>query len=133
PPIATLLFLALPLGTDGRAQPPELGRVRFGRDLDAGLAAAQRDAKPVFLLFQEIPGCSTCRDFGGGPLSQPLLVEAIETCFVPVAIHNSAGGADAAALKRFGEPAWNNPVVRFVDAGGNDLIPRRDGAWSTGE
>lgn len=113
--------------------PVELGRVRFGRELDAGLAAAKRDKKPAFLLFQEIPGCQTCRDFGGGPLSHPLLVEAIETCFVPIAIHNNAGGADEAALKRFKEPAWNNPVVRFVDGDGRDLIPRRDGAWSTGE
>lgn len=127
---AAALLFAL---ADAPQQPPELGRVRFARDLDAALATAKRDAQPVFLLFQEIPGCQTCRDFGGGPLSHPRLVEAIETLFVPVAIHNNAGGADAAALRRFGEPAWNNPVVRFVDGDGKDLITRRDGAWSTGE
>ncbi len=130
PAAALLLALA---SADGSKQPVELGRVQFGRDLDAGLAAAKHDQKPVFLQFQEIPGCQTCRDFGGGPLSHPLLVEAIETCFVPIVIHNNADGADAAALKRFGEPAWNNPVVRFVNGDGRDLIPRRDGAWSTGE
>jgi hypothetical protein len=128
PNLTLALFLALP-AVDVTEQPPELGRVRFERDLDAGLARAKRDDKPAFLLFQEIPGCATCRGFGGGPLSHPLLVDAIETCFVPIAIHNNKGGADKQALERFGEPAWNNPVVRFVDGEGKDVIPRRDGVW----
>lgn len=62
-----------------------------------------------------------------------MLVEAIETLFVPVVIHNNAGGRDAEVLKRFDEPAWNNPVVRFIDAAGKDLIARREGVWSDGE
>ena len=36
--------------------PPELGRVRWGRDLDAALARCREDGRPVFLLFQEVPG-----------------------------------------------------------------------------
>ncbi|MCA8957248.1 MAG: hypothetical protein KDC87_14325 [Planctomycetes bacterium] len=34
--------------------PRELGRVPFSRDLDAVLRG--RPTKPVFLLFQEVPG-----------------------------------------------------------------------------
>jgi hypothetical protein len=68
--------------------------------------------------------------FGRQVLSHPLLVEAIETEFVPVAIHNNRPGKDADALKRFGEPAWNNPVVRFLDARGEDLLPRKDGVFA---
>lgn len=113
--------------------PPELGRVRFGRDVDAALAEAKRLSKPVFLLFQEIPGCATCKNFGAGPLTHPLLVEAIETLFVPVVVHNNKGGDDARMLERFKEPAWNNPVVRWLDSAGHDLIPREDGVWSAGE
>lgn len=30
---------------------------------------------------------------------------------------------------RFGEPTWNNPVVRFLRADAQDLIPRRDRVW----
>jgi len=30
----------------------------------------------------------------------------------------------------FNEPAWNNPVVRFIDSKGKDLIPRKDGIYS---
>jgi hypothetical protein len=86
----------------------------------------------VFLLFQEIPGCATCKRFGAEPLSQPLLVEAIEDELVPCVVHNNEGGKDAAVLERYREPAWNNPVVRLVGDDGKDLIDRRDGVWSTG-
>lgn len=33
--------------------------------------------------------------------------------------------------ERFDEPAWNNPVVRFLGAGAKDVIPREDGVWKT--
>lgn len=36
--------------------PPELGRVRWERGLDAALARSGDAEKPVLLLFQEIPG-----------------------------------------------------------------------------
>jgi hypothetical protein len=52
---------------------------------------------------------------------------------VPIAIYNNVKGKDAEVLKKFKEPAWNNPVVRFVDAEGNDLIPRKDGVYSKAE
>jgi hypothetical protein len=34
-------------------------------------------------------------------------------------------------LKRFDEPSWNNPVVRYLNADEKDLIERKDGVWST--
>lgn len=112
--------------------PVELGRVAWETDFEAALDRAEAETKPVFALFQEVPGCATCKDFGGGPLSHPLLVEAIESEFVPVLVYNNRGGKDAELLERFGEPSWNNPVVRFLDATGEDLLPRRAGVWSTG-
>ena len=74
---------------------------------------------------------ATCQSFGQGPLSHPLLVEAIEDLFVPLAIYNNREGEDAQVLKRYGEPSWNNPVVRFLGADGKDVIPRKDRQWST--
>ena len=68
--------------------------------------------------------------FGKQVLSHPHLVEAIQSLFTPVAIHNNAKGRDAEILARYKEPAWNNPVVRFVDATGKDLIERRDRVWT---
>lgn len=34
----------------------EIGKVEWGRDLDAALAKSQESGKPVLLLFQEVPG-----------------------------------------------------------------------------
>lgn len=64
-------------------------------------------------------------------MSYPLVVEAIESEFVPLLIHNNQPGNDAKLLKKFGEPSWNNPVVRFLDKDAKDVIPRKDRVWST--
>ncbi len=55
--VPSLVFASLLSVSDIAAQDPapkELGAVDFARDLDAVLQT--RPAKPVFLLFQEIPG-----------------------------------------------------------------------------
>lgn len=65
-------------------------------------------------------------------MSHPLIVEAAESLFVPVLVHNNRPGVDQKILKRFGEPAWNNPVIRFVDHNEKDVIARKDGVWTTG-
>ena len=113
--------------------PVELGRVHWGHDLAVAQRRSRDTARPVFLLFQEVPGCATCQRFGRGPLSHPLLVEAIEDLFLPVLVYNNREGHDAEVLSHFQEPAWNNPVVRFLDENAKDVIDRRDGTWSTGE
>lgn len=111
-------------------QPEELGKVTWLRSYDQALAAAKQQKKPIFIIFQEIPGCATCRNYGHQVLSHPLIVEAIENEFVPLAIHNNKGGEDAKILKLYGEPSWNNPVVRIVDGEGIDLIERVHGNYS---
>ncbi len=105
-------------------QPEELGQVHWLRDLQAGQTEATRSGKPLLVLFQEVPGCANCTHFGNNTLSHPLIVEAIETHFVPVCIYNNRGGRDAEALKTFDEPAWNNPVVRIVRADYRDVVLR---------
>ncbi len=125
------LLIAAPRSDAARADGPrELGRVDWIRDFDAGQAVARRTGRPLFVLFQEVPGCATCVGFGESVLSHPLLAEAIESAFVPVAVLNNRPGRDAEVLRRFGEPAWNNPVVRFLDSEARDLLPRADGVWS---
>lgn len=61
----------------------------------------------------------------------PLLVEAAETLFEPVAIRNNVEGYEKDVLDRYKEPTWNNPVVRFLEGDGTDVIPRKDRVWST--
>lgn len=64
-------------------------------------------------------------------LSHPLIVEAIETLFVPVCVHNnSSGDADQQVLRSFDEPAWNNPVVRILGPDRKDLVPRIADDWT---
>jgi hypothetical protein len=127
-----VIFSMMSCQAESPDQPVEAGKVSWGRDLDAALAACAKTGKPVFALFQEIPGCAGCQQFGRDVLSNSLLVEAIETEFTPLLIHNNKPGKDAEVLRRFGEPAWNYQVVRFLDSRGADLIPRREHVWDTG-
>ena len=111
-------------------QPEELGKVQWIRNLEEGVQLSKQQKKPIFILFQEVPGCSTCQQYGQSVLSHPLIVEAIESEFIPVAIFNNKGGEDAKVLKFFGEPSWNNPVVRIVDHTKKDIVKRVAGNYS---
>jgi len=102
----------------------ELGKVKWLRDYDEALSIARKEKKQVLILFQEVPGCSTCRNYGKNVLSNPLMVEAIEEYFVPLAIFNNKGGKDREVLDRYKEPTWNNPVVRIVNSEGKDEVAR---------
>ena len=113
--------------------PEEVGTVTWNRDFDAALASARKTDKPVFLLFQEVPGCAGCKRFGRDVLSDLDTVSMIEQNFTPLLIHNNKPGNDAAVLEKFSEPAWNYQVVRFLDSGGHELIPRKERVWEAAE
>ncbi len=111
--------------------PIEVGHVRWGRDFQAALQNSADTGKPVLVLFQEIPGCSGVRKFGREVLTNPDIVKAIETEFIPMLVYNNRNsGMDRELLERYKEPAWNYQVIRFLDADGRDIIPRRDRVWS---
>jgi len=134
-PLGFLVHAALP-PTAGESEvfnknPEEVGTVQWGRDLDAALTAARQSGKPVFALFQEVPGCAGCKQFGRDVMSHPLIAEAVEGLFVPLLIHNNKGGKDGEVVKRYQEPTFNYQVVRFLDANGQDVIPRKDHIWTT--
>ena len=125
PTIFFSLFASIALFAQQRIeQSEEIGQVHWYRDYDKALAVASEEGKDVLLLFQEVPGCSTCRNYGHNVLSHPLMVEAIESLFVPLAIFNNKGGKDKKVLDQYGEPSWNNPVVRIVDEQGKDVVKR---------
>ena len=64
-------------------------------------------------------------------LGHPLVIEAAEDLFLPVCIYNNTeGDHDAEVRERYGEPAWNYPVVRVVDPQGEDLIERVADRWN---
>ena len=111
-------------------QAQELGKVAWYRDFDQTISLSKKQNKPVFILFQEVPGCLTCRNYGKGVLSNAVIVETIEKYFIPLAIFNNKQGKDSEVLKQYGEPSWNNPVVRIVNSNGENLIRRIAGDYS---
>ena len=55
----------------------------------------------------------------------------MENEFHPVLVYNNRPGtADENLLRHYGEPAWNYQVIRFLDATGKDIIPRKDRVWT---
>ena len=128
----TLVFLVLSLWSNpiNKNQPIELGKVNWLRDYDLALEKSDNTDLPILILFQEVPGCSTCQNYGQNVLSHPLVVDLIHSHFIPLAIYNNKGGRDAAILKKYNEPSWNNPVVRVVDDQGKNIVPRLAGNYS---
>jgi hypothetical protein len=125
-----VLIIMLPIASFSQQNPVELGNVHWLRSYDDAIQKSKAESRPILILFQEIPGCQTCRSYGSDILTHPLLVEAIESEFIPLAIHNNKSGADGEVLKKYNEPSWNNPVVRVVDENGKDVVNRLNGNYS---
>ena len=100
------------------------------RDFEGALEKSRRSGRPVLVLFQEVPGCSGCKEFGREVLTHPVIIASAENDFIPVLVYNNRPGRDAEILERYGEPAWNYQVIRFLDGSGRDIIPRRDRVWT---
>ncbi len=132
--ILSILAMIAMLSTvvTGQKNHVELGDVPWLRNYDEAKRVATEQNKPILILFQEVPGCATCRNYGNKVLSNPLVVDAISNEFVPLAIFNNEGGHDRKVLELYGEPTWNNPVVRIVDANGKDIMSRLAGNYSVG-
>ena len=116
--------------TNPKSQSEELGAVQWYRNYDDAIAMAKKENKAIIILFQEVPGCATCRNYGHNVLSHPLMVDALENEFIPLAIFNNKNGKDRTILKKYNEPSWNNPVVRIIDADGNNLVKRVSNDYS---
>ncbi len=123
-------FALYPMKSADLQQPIELGKVKWNRNYEESIKKAAKFNIPILILFQEVPGCSTCSNYGRHVLSHPLIVDLIQTQFIPVAIYNNKGGDDAKVLKRYNEPSWNNPVVRIVTHDEKDLVPRVNGNYT---
>lgn len=134
--IAIFIVLAVGSAANGghaAENPVEVGDVHWGRDFDASLRKSAEEGKPVLVLFQEIPGCSGVRQFGREVLTNPVLVRTIENEFIPMLVYNNrSSGMDREILEQYREPSWNYQVIRFLDARGKDVIPRKDRVWTTG-
>ncbi|MCC1483151.1 VPGUxxT family thioredoxin-like (seleno)protein, type 2 [Winogradskyella immobilis] len=128
--LMSVTFISAQEKTTPGNQSEELGEVSWYRDYDTALELAEQQGKEVLILFQEVPGCATCRNYGHNVLSHPLMVEAIEDLFIPLAIYNNKGGKDKQILQKYKEPSWNNPVVRIVNKDGDNTVNRISGNYS---
>ena len=52
----TTIFATLAFAVVSSYAQEEVGKVKWGRDVDVAFAASKKSGKPVFLLFQEVPG-----------------------------------------------------------------------------
>lgn len=108
----------------------ELGVVAWHRNFDKAVQLSKQTKKPLAILFQEVPGCAGCQQYGRQVLSDPMVVETLEDQFIPVVVFNNTGGRDKQILTQFKEPAWNYQVMRFTDHNLRELIPRKDHVWT---
>ncbi len=113
--------------------PSELGTVQWMRSYEEALSLSAKQNKPVLILFQEVPGCATCKKFGKKVMSDPQVVEIIQNEFIPLAIFNNKKGEDARILNIYNEPSWNNPVLRIVDSHGKNITERIAGIYDKEE
>ena len=125
-----IAFFSIEKNGSGKDNPVELGKVNWMRNFDQVQSRAKAEHKPIFILFQEVPGCQTCQSFGSRVLSHPFIVDAIESYFIPVAVYNNIGGQDRQILNLFNEPSWNNPVVRIIDSDQTALTQRFSNDYS---
>ena len=51
-----LLSTGMLVAQDAQPSPQELGKVSWLRDYDMAVARSKKVNKPIFLLFQEVPG-----------------------------------------------------------------------------
>lgn len=128
--LLTLITQTIAIANIQLTQDIELGNVHWLRDMNLAIEKSKAEKKPILILFQEVPGCSTCRNYGADILSHPLIVEAIETYFIPLCIHNNKSGKDRLALEYFNEPSWNNPVIRVVNDNLKPITGRLFGNYS---
>lgn len=111
-------------------QEEELGLISWYRNYKEAIQASKTNHKPILILFQEVPGCSTCKKYGNNIIGHPLFAEVIEEYFVPLLIQNNKQGDDKAILNKFNEKAWNNPVIRIIDSNEKNLTKRIAGIYT---
>lgn len=125
----TALLATSSFAGEEKKTPIEIGNVSWGRDHDEAFKQSAISGKPVAILFQEVPGCAGCKEFGADVLTHPLMVEALEDEFIPLLIINNQPGNDRELLKKYREKQWNFQVLRFFDKDGRELIERRERIW----
>ncbi|KAJ3292153.1 hypothetical protein HDU79_001724 [Rhizoclosmatium sp. JEL0117] len=109
-----------------------IGNVVFQTSLNEAVAN-NSEGTPIFLQFQELPGCHTCTNYAANVLAHPLMAEFISTFFIPVLVNNNPAyftTEDSDTLARFNEPHENNPTSRVLSPDGNTVVASSGDVWT---
>jgi hypothetical protein len=103
------------LAACGRGEPPvpPPPRIEWTADVQAGLARAKAEGRPVLIAFVS-SAASICRDLESGPFADPRVIEAARP-FVAVRVDLDTDKASARAYH-----AAVVPDVRFLDTAGRE-------------
>ena len=93
--------------------------IDWGRDLNAGLAQAEREGKPV-LLYLEAVWCHWCHVMDQETYGDSDVQQAVLSGFVPVRLDQDAHPDLSIRYRR-----WGWPATVILDAKGNDLAKRQ--------
>lgn len=130
------VWVPYPKGIDAcvlrRNKSETLGRLTFKYDAKSfphALEESRYTDKPVLLLFQATQGAPDAVAMGESVLSHPLLIEAIESLFIPVFV-DVAGVSpdDVQLLARYHENCHRGTVIRIVNSKGHDLAVKLEGS-----
>ena len=59
-----------------------------------------------------------------------VLIFIVSRYFVCVVVYNNTlRGENRRLLHEYSEPSWNNPILRFLDPNGQDVITRKEGVY----
>ena len=125
-----ILAIRMDVGSPISNQIPALGAIAWERDLSTCRKRALQENKPILILFTTFRGNLKAEEYGSTVLRHPLLQEAIEAHFIPLAIDNTGTGTDSATLDFFGEPRGNLPVLRVYDPSSQLESERLSGNFS---
>jgi hypothetical protein len=125
-----LLCLGLLLPLRVHAKVLERGAVVWLEEYEEAVLRSREEHKPLLVYFCRLDGEPMAEELGAAFFSHPLVVELIETAFVPLFVDNQANGRDQDILDRFKEIPGNKPVMRILNPDSNVPGERLFGNYS---
>jgi len=101
-----------------------LGRVRWMTSLEEAQVLADAEDMPILILHQNVSDNGRSLEYGTTVLDHPLVVEAIESLFIPVAFFQGGSGMDETYADLLGDLAPSALEVWITDSDFNDVAPR---------
>lgn len=109
---------------------PALGSIRWETDFRVSKQRSFLEHKPLLILFTGFQDEEQAAEYGRTVLHNPLIKEAIEENFIPLAINNQDQTDSHNVMNFFHEPHHNLPVIRVYDPASKVPSERLSGDYS---